>query len=80
MSYDRVNAFNSIYRHTFLPALATTIILLVVPYAANLYALEPLKLLFALDGGDLEVVESARGCSKDAIWVPFAIVEAHLRY
>ena len=35
-----------------------------VPYASNLYAREPLKLLFALDGGGLEVVESARGVQQ----------------
>ena len=36
----------------------------VVPYASNVYAREPLKLLFALDGGGLEVVESARGVQQ----------------
>ena len=60
LSYDGANAFNSIYRHRFLPALAE-IVPSVVPYASNLYAREPPKLLFALDGGGLEVVESARG-------------------
>ena len=63
-SYDGSNAFNSIYR--FLPTLAE-IVPSVVPYASNLYAREPPKLLFALDGGGLEVVESARevrqGCN-----------------
>ena len=59
LSYDGANAFNSIYRHRFLPALAE-IVPSVVPYASNLYAREPQKPLFALDGGDLEVVESAR--------------------
>ena len=62
-SYDGANAFNSIYRHRFLPALAE-IVPLVVPYASNLYAWEPPKLLFALDGGGLEVVESARGVQQ----------------
>ena len=57
--YDGTNAFHSIYRHIFLSALAE-IVPSVVPYASNLYAREPLKLLFALDGGCLEVVESAR--------------------
>ena len=68
-SHDGANAFNSIYRHRFLPALAE-IISLVVPYASNLYAREPPKLLFALDGGghahrgkkllqDLQTQESA---------------------
>ena len=61
LSYEGANAFNSIYRHRFLPALAE-IVPSVVPYASNLYAREPPpKLLFALDGGGLEVVESARG-------------------
>ena len=60
LSYDGPNAFNSIYRHRFRPVLAE-IVPPVVPYASNLYAREPLKLLFALDGGGLEVAESARG-------------------
>ena len=63
LSYDGANAFNSIYRHRFLPALAE-IVPTVVPYASNLYAREPPKLLFALDGGGLEVVESARGIQQ----------------
>ena len=63
LSYDGGNAFNSLYRHKFLPALAK-IVLSVVPYASNLYAREPPKLLFALDGGGLEVVESARGVQQ----------------
>ena len=63
LSYDGANAFNSIYRHRFLPALAE-IVPSVVPYASNLYAREPPKLLFALDGGGSEVVESARGVQQ----------------
>ena len=59
LSYDRANAINSIYRDRFLPALAE-IISSVVPYASNLYAQEPPKLLFALYSGGSEVVESAR--------------------
>ena len=35
-----------------------------LPYASNLYAREPPKLLFALDGGGLEVAESARGVQQ----------------
>ena len=66
LSYDGENAFNSIYRHRFLPALAE-IVPSMVPYASNLYAREPPKLLFALDGGGLDVAESARevqrGCN-----------------
>ena len=60
LSYDGANAFNSIYRHRFLPA-SSEIVPSVVPYASNLYAREHPKLLFALDGGGLEVVESVRG-------------------
>ena len=63
LSYDGANAFNSIYRHRFLPALAE-IVPSVVPYASNLYAREPPKLLFALDGGGSEVVGSARGVQQ----------------
>ena len=63
LSYDGANAFNIIYRHRFLPALAE-IVPSVVPYAANLYAREPPKLLFALDGGGVEVVKSARGVQQ----------------
>ena len=48
LSYDGANALNSIYRHRFLPARAE-IVPSVVPYAANLYAREPPKLLFALE-------------------------------
>ena len=63
LSYDRVKTFNSICRDRFLPAL-TEIIRTAVPYAPNLYAREPPKLLFAQDGGGLEVVESARGVQQ----------------
>ena len=48
LPYDGANALNSICRHRFLPALAE-IVPAVVPYTSNLYAREPLKLLFALD-------------------------------
>ena len=61
--YDGSSAFNSIYRHRFLPALAK-IVFSVVIYASNLYAREPSKLLVALDGEGLEVVESARGVQQ----------------
>ena len=63
LSYYEANALNSLYCYRFLPALAETIPS-VVPYASNLYAREPAKLLFALDGGGLEVVESARGVQQ----------------
>ena len=63
LSYDEANAFNNIYRHRFLPALAE-IVPSMVAYASNLYEREPPKLLFALAGGGLEVVESARGIQR----------------
>ena len=56
LSYDGPNAFNSIHRHSFLPTLAE-IDPSVGPYASNLYAREPPKLMFALDGGRLEGVD-----------------------
>ena len=63
LSYDGANAFNSMYRHRFLPALAK-IVPSVVPYASNLYAREPPKLMLAFDGGDLEAGGSARGVQQ----------------
>ena len=63
ISYDGENAFISVYHHKFQSALAE-IVPSVVSYALNLYAREPPKLLFALDGGGLEVVESARGVQQ----------------
>ena len=57
------NAFNSIYRHRFLPALVE-IVPSVAPYASNVYAREPPKLLFALDDGGFRVVQSARGVQQ----------------
>ena len=59
LSYDGGKAFNSIYRHRFLPALAENVPS-VVPCASNLYARDPLKLLFAPEGEGSEVLESAR--------------------
>ena len=63
LSYDGANAFGSIYRHRSLPALAE-IIFSMVPYASNLYARDPPKLLCALDVEGLEVFESARGVQQ----------------
>ena len=68
-SYDGANAFSSIYRHRFLPALAE-IVSSVVPHAANLYAREPPKLLFALEGRGVEVIESARGVQQGCNLAP----------
>ena len=78
LSYDGANAFNNIYRHRFLPALAE-IVPSVVPYASNLYAREPQKPLFALDGGDLEVVESARGVQQGCNLVPLCYSAGSLK-
>ena len=58
LSYDGVNAFNSINRHRFLPALEE-IVLSLVPYPRK----SP-KLLFALNGECLDMVESARGVQQ----------------
>ena len=63
LPYDEANAFNSIDRHRFLPALVE-IVSSVVSYASNLYAREPPKLLFVLDRGGSGVVESARGVQQ----------------
>ena len=70
LSYDGANAFNSIYRHRFLHALLE-IVPSVVPYASILYARETPKLLCALEGGDLEVVESAQGVQQGCNLGPF---------
>ena len=64
LSYDGANAFNSICRHRLMPALAE-IVPSVVPYIFNVYARDPTKRLFALDGGGLEGVESARGVQQE---------------
>ena len=77
-SYDRANAFNSIYRHRFLPALAE-IVPSVVTYASNLYAREPSKLLFTLDGGGLEVCETARGVQQGCNLHPLCYIADSLK-
>ena len=56
--YDDANAFYNICHHSFLPALAE-IVLSVTLYAANLYARELPKVMFASERGDLKMVESA---------------------
>lgn len=71
LSYDGINAFNSIFRDRYLPALENKAPS-VVPYAANLYAREPQKLLFVLDGGGIDVVEYVTRS-------PFAIAKGPLR-
>ena len=78
LSYDGANDFNSIYRHRFLPALAETVPS-VAPYASNLYEREPSKLLFALDGGGLELVESARGVQQGCNLGPLCCSEGSLK-
>ena len=55
LSFDSANAFNTMNRPRFLPALAD-VVPTVVSYAANLYAREPPKFMFPLDGGGAEVV------------------------
>ena len=78
LSYDGPNVFNSIYRHRFLPALAE-IDPSVVPYVSNLYAREPPKLLFALDGGGSKVVESARGVQQGSSLGPLCYSTCSLK-
>lgn len=63
LSYDGANALNNIYRRRPLTAIAE-IIPSLVSYAANVYFREPPKLLFALKGGGLEIIESARGVQQ----------------
>ena len=77
-SYDGANAFNSIYRHRFLPALVE-IVPSAVTYASNLYAREPSKLLFALDGGGLEVCKSARGVQQGCNLHPLCYIAGSLK-
>ena len=64
LSYDGENAFNSMYRASILPALAE-IVPMAVPYMSNVYArgTSP-KLLFSMDDGRVEVVESSRGVQQ----------------
>ena len=57
LSCGGANAFNTICHHWFLPALAE-IVPSVVPYAVNLYAREPPKLLFSLHRGGVDVIQS----------------------
>ena len=78
LSYDGANTFNTIYRHRFLPALAE-IVPSVVPDASNLYAREPPEILFAQDGGGLEVVESARGVQQGCTLGPLCYSAGSLK-
>ena len=75
---EQMPFFNSIYRHRFLPTLAE-IVPSVVPYASNLYAREPLKLLFALEGGGLEAVEPARGVQQGCYLGPLCYSAGSLK-
>ena len=77
LSYDGANAFSSIYRHRFQSALAE-IVPSEVPYASNLYALQPPKLLFAIDEG-LEVVESTRGVQQECNLGPLCYIAGSLK-
>ena len=63
LSFDGANAFNSIYRHRMPPALAEIIPSATI-YATNLYARQPPKLLFAMEGRATEVIPSARGVQQ----------------
>ena len=63
LTFDGANAFNTLYRHKMLPALAE-IVPSLIPYATNLYARTPPKLLFAMNGRATEVIESARGVQQ----------------
>ena len=58
--YDRINAFNSVYRHRFLPELAENVPSLVA-YVSNIYAKTNIKRFFALGGGVLEMIEFGWG-------------------
>ena len=51
-----------------------------VPYASNLYARKPQKLLCALDGGGLEVVESARGVHQGRNLGPLCYSAGSLKF
>ena len=79
LSQNKANAFNDIYHQRFLPALAESIPS-VVPYAAQLYAREPPNLLYLMQTGGLEVVESARGVLQRCNLALFATVQARSSY
>lgn len=63
-SEERCLFFNSVYRHSFLPAIAETT-LSVVPYVMNLYSRESPNLRFALNGEEVEI-SSLRGTFSKA--------------
>ena len=63
LAFDGVNAFNSMRRAHMLPALAK-IVPPVARYASNLYARTPPKLLFSMEDGQVQVVQSRRGVQQ----------------
>ena len=73
LSYDGANAFNSIYIPPQVPASAINSgnRFLSGPLRIKPIRTEPSKFLFVLDGGGLEVVESAQevqqGCNLDPL-------------
>lgn len=63
LSFDEANALNSIYLHRMLPALVE-VVLVATHYDINVYAREPPKLLFAMDGYANEIIPAARGVQQ----------------
>lgn len=63
LSFDGTNTFNSICRHRMLPVLAD-VTPVATHYAANIYVLEPMKLLFDMEGPVIEVIPSAHAIQK----------------
>lgn len=63
LSFDGQSAFNSMFRHRFLPAL-TAVISIAVTYATNPDAGVSTKLIFAMEDGTAAIVGSARGLLK----------------
>ena len=63
LTYDATNAFNSMSRRTILPALAD-LIPPALPYALNVYAREPPRLLYKTAMGETEIVQSCTGVQQ----------------